>query len=193
MYEQYFQHFNKIVPLTPEEEEVIKPYLRVKKLRKKQYFLQDGDVCKAAAFVTSGMLRQYVVDESGHEKIIQFAAEGWSVADLYSMLTGEPSIYNIDAIEDSEIIIIDKHAQDELTQKLRKFETYSRIQITGAYVALQRRLTAMNSLTVEERYEEFIKRYPQIAQRVPQHMIASYLGLTPETLSRIRSRMFARS
>ncbi|HYF02166.1 MAG TPA: Crp/Fnr family transcriptional regulator, partial [Patescibacteria group bacterium] len=82
MYEQYFQHFNKIVPLTPEEEEIIKPYLRVKKLRKKQYFLQDGDVCKAAAFVTSGMLRQYYVDEGGHEKIIQFAAEGWSVADL---------------------------------------------------------------------------------------------------------------
>ncbi|HYF03619.1 MAG TPA: Crp/Fnr family transcriptional regulator, partial [Patescibacteria group bacterium] len=109
------------------------------------------------------------------------------------LITGEPSIYNIDAIEDSEIIIIDKHAQDELTEKLRKFETYSRLQVTGAYVALQRRLTSMNSLTVEERYEEFIKRYPHIAQRVPQHMIASYLGLTPETLSRIRSRMFAKS
>lgn len=188
MYELFFQHFNKVVPITTEEQELIKPYLKFKKLRKKQYLLQEGEVCKAFAFVTKGALRQYYIDESGNENIIQFALEGWSIADMYSFLTGEPSVYNIDALEDCELILIDKAANDELTEKLRKYETYGRIQITRAYVALQRRLTSMISLTVEERYNEFLKQYSNIVQRVPQHMIASYMGLTPETLSRARKR-----
>lgn len=188
MYELFFQHFNKVVPITTEEQEFIKPYLKVKKLRKKQYLLQEGEVCKAFAFVVKGALRQYYIDESGNENIIQFAVEGWSIADMYSFLTGEPSVYNIDALEDCDLILVDKTANEELTDKLRKFETYGRIQITRAYVALQRRLTSMISLTVEERYKEFLKQYSNIVQLVPQHMIASYMGLTPETLSRARKR-----
>lgn len=193
MYELFFQHFNNVVPITTEEQELIKPYLKFKKLRKKQYLLQEGEVCKAFAFVTKGALRQYYIDESGNENIIQFALEGWSIADMNSFLTGEPSVYNIDALEDCELILIDKAANDELTEKLRKYETYGRIQITRAYVALQRRLTSMITLTVEERYNEFLKQYPNIVQRVPQHMIASYMGLTPETLSRARKRSATKS
>lgn len=188
MYDLFFQHFNQIVPITTEEQEFIKPYLKFKKLRKKQYLLQEGEVCTAFAFVNKGALRQYYVDGSGNENIIQFALEGWNIADMYSFLTGEPSVYNIDALEDCELVLIDRTANDELTNKLHKYETYGRIQITRAYVALQRRLTSMISLTVEERYNEFIKQYANIVQRVPQHMIASYMGLTPETLSRARKR-----
>jgi CRP-like cAMP-binding protein len=115
--------------------------------------------------------------------------EGWTIADLYSFLTGEPATYNIDAIEDAELVLINKSAHEELLQKFPKYETYTRLNITGAYIAMQKRLTSIISSPLEERYENFTALYPDIVQRVPQHMIASYMGFTPETLSRIRKRM----
>lgn len=192
MYELFFHKFNEKVNLSEEEEEVIKQYLTPKKLRKKQYLLQEGDVCKHIAFVEKGALKAYVVDDAGAESIIQFALEGWVISDLYSFLTGEPATYNIDALENAELVLISKSAHEELLKKLPKYETYIRLQITGAYIALQKRLTSIISLPLEERYKNFLAVYPNIAQRVPQHMIASYMGLTPETLSRVRSRMASR-
>ena len=192
MYELFFHKFNEKVNLSKEEEEVIKQYLTPKKLRKKQYLLQEGDICKHIAFVEKGALKAYVVDDAGAESIIQFALEGWVISDLYSFLTGEPATYNIDALENAELVLISKSAHEELLKKLPKYETYIRLQITGAYIALQKRLTSIISLPLEERYKNFLALYPNIAQRVPQHMIASYMGLTPETLSRVRSRMASR-
>lgn len=189
MYDLYFKKFNEKVSLAPEEADVIKSYLTPKKLRKNQYLLQEGDVCKTIAFVEKGALREYSVDENGKEQIIQFAPEGWTISDLYSFLTGEPASYNIDAVEDSELVLINKTAHDELLTKLPKYETFIRLQVTGAYLALQKRLTAVLSLTPEERYNNFLQRYPELVQRFPQHMIASHMGLTPETLSRIRRKM----
>ena len=192
MYELFFHKFNEKVNLSEEEEEFIKQYLTPKKLRKKQYLLQEGDVCKHIAFVEKGALKAYVVDDAGAESIIQFALEGWVISDLYSFLTGEPATYNIDALENAELVLISKSAHEELLKKIPKYETYIRLQITGAYIALQKRLTSIISLPLEERYKNFLAVYPNIAQRVPQHMIASYMGLTPETLSRVRSRMASR-
>ena len=192
MYEIFFQKFNGKVSLTKEEEEFIKQYLTPKKLRKKQYLLQEEDVCKYVAFVEKGALKAYSVDEMGTENIIQFALEGWTISDLYSFLTGEPATYNIDALEDSELVLISKASHEALLQQLPKYETYIRLQITGAYIALQKRLTSIISLPLEERYKNFLALYPNIAQRVPQHMIASYMGLTPETLSRVRKRISTR-
>ena len=192
MYELFFHKFNEKVNLSKEEEEVIKQHLTPKKLRKKQYLLQEGDVCKHIAFVEKGALKAYVVDDAGAESIIQFALEGWVISDLYSFLTGEPATYNIDALENAELVLISKSAHEELLKKIPKYETYIRLQITGAYIALQKRLTSIISLPLEERYKNFLAIYPNIAQRVPQHMIASYMGLTPETLSRVRSRMASR-
>ena len=192
MYELFFHKFNEKVNLSEEEEEVIKQYFTPKKLRKKQYLLQEGDVCKHIAFVEKGALKAYVVDDAGAESIIQFALEGWVISDLYSFLTGEPATYNIDALENAELVLISKSAHEELLKKIPKYETYIRLQITGAYIALQKRLTSIISLPLEERYKNFLATYPNIAQRVPQHMIASYMGLTPETLSRVRSRMASR-
>ncbi|MDQ6845729.1 MAG: cyclic nucleotide-binding domain-containing protein, partial [Bacteroidota bacterium] len=118
MYELFFQSFTeKKISLTPEEKELIKNYLTPKKLRKKQYLLQEGDVCKTIAFVEKGALREYSVDENGAEHIIQFAIEGWTVSDMFSFLTGEPATYNIDAIEDSELVLISKSANEELMQR----------------------------------------------------------------------------
>jgi len=189
MYELFFKEFNQKVALTPEDEALIKQYLSPKKLRKKQYLLQEGDVCKFIAFVEKGALRQYTIDESGNERIIQFALEGWTISDLYSFLTKESATYHIDALEDCELVLISKSAHEELLQKVPKYETYTRLQITGAYIAMQRRLTSIISTSPEERYAGFMALYPNIAQRVPQHMIASYMGLQPETLSRIRRRI----
>lgn len=189
MYELFFQAFNEKVPLTSEEQETIKTFLTPKKLRKKQYLLQEGDICKYIAFVEKGALKSYVIDEAGTERITQFALEGWTISDLYSFLTGEPATYHIDAIEDAELVLISKAAHEELLQQVPKYETYIRLQITGAYIALQRRLTSIISLPIEERYKNLTTLYPTIVQRVPQHMIASYMGLTPETLSRVRGRV----
>ncbi len=189
MYKLFFQSFNQKVALTKEEEALIKTYLTPKKLRKKQYLLQEGDTCKAFAFVEKGALKSYTLDENGNECIIQFGIEGWTISDMYSFLTGEAATYNIDAIEDAELVIITKTAHEELLQQLPKYETYTRINITGAYIAMQKRLTSIISTPVEERYTAFTDKYPDIVKRVPQHMIASYLGLKPETLSRIRRRI----
>jgi len=191
MYGLFFQKLNEIIILSNEEQEIIAAYLTSKKLRKKQYLLQAGDVCKAIAFVEKGALREYSVDENGHEHILQFALEGWLISDLYSFMMTESATYNIDALEDCELVLITKTAQDEILKRVPQFETYTRMQITGAYLAMQKRVTAMISLTPEQRYLYFISLYPNIAQRVPQHMIASYLGLSPETLSRIRKRIGA--
>jgi len=192
MYERFFLAFREKVALNSEEEALIQQYLTPKKLRKKQYLLQEGDVCKYIAFVEKGALKSYTVDESGNESIMQFALEGWTIADLYSFLTGEPATYNIDALEDAELVLISEAAHEALLQQLPKYETYIRLQITNAYIALQKRITSIISQPLDERYQCFVEQYPEIVQRVPQHMIASYMGLTPETLSRVRRKINSR-
>ena len=189
MYELFFKKLSEKIAFTQDEQAIIKTYLTPKKLRKKQYLLQEGDVCKVIAFVEKGALREYSISENGAEHIIQFALEGWTISDLYSFLTGEPATYNIDALEDSELVLISKAAQEELLKKVPKYETYTRLQLTGAYLAMQKRVTSIISLSLEQRYANLTSVYPNIIQRVPQHMIASYMGLTPETLSRVRRKM----
>ena len=192
MYELFLQHFNSKVALTAEEEALLKTHLTPKKLRRKQYLLQSGDICKAFAFIEKGAMKSYTVDDAGVEHIIQFGIEGWIIADLYSFLTGEPAMYNVDVVEDAELVLISKSAHDALLKVLPKDETYTRLNFEGAYIAMQRRLTSIISNSLEERYEQFKAQYPEIVQRFPQHMIASYMGLTPETLSRIRKRISAK-
>lgn len=189
MFELYFQNFQNKVPIQDEERDIIKAHLSIKKLKRKQFLLQEGDICRTIAFVEKGMLRSFTTDEDGTERIMQFAPEGWFIADLYSFLTGEPATYNIEALEDSEIAVMSKESHEDLLKQCPQYETFHRELITSAYIALQKRLSSIISYTLEERYEAFMSQYPQIAQRVPQHMIASYMGLTPETLSRVRKRI----
>lgn len=189
MFEVLFQKLDEKINLTAEEKEFTKSFFTPKKLRKRQYILHEGDTCKYGIFVEKGMLRTYTVSDKGYEQIMQFAFEGWWTSDQYSFLTGEPAIYNIDAHEDSELLLLSKQAEEQLMQKLPKFERYFRILLQNSLIATQRRLIGSLSQTAEERYNQLIHVCPTIPKRVPQHMMASYLGITPETLSRIRKQV----
>ena len=189
MFEVLLQKFDEKIQLTEEEKELCKSFFLPKKLRKRQYILQEGDVCKYVAFVEKGMLRSYTIDDKGNDHIMQFAFEGWWIADQYSFLTGEPAVYTIDALEDCELLLLSKQAEDELLKKIPAFEKYFRLLLQNSLIATQRRLISSLSQTAEERYQQLIHVCPTIPQRVPQHMMASFLGITPETLSRIRKQI----
>jgi CRP-like cAMP-binding protein len=194
MFELLFEKFDEKVKLTEEEKQLSRSFFIPKKLRKKQYFLQEGDVCKYVAFVEKGLLRSYTVNDKGIEHIIQFAYEGWWIADQFSFLSGEPSVYNIEAMEDCELLLLTKEAEEQMLEKIPKFERYFRILLQNSLIATQKRLASSLSQTAEERYNELIKACPEtLPHRIPQHMLASFLGITPETLSRIRKQMTLRT
>jgi CRP-like cAMP-binding protein len=188
MYTSLLNYLTKLINLTPEEEEHLKSFLRYRKLRKKQYLLQAGDNSLYETFVIKGCLRSYSVHNDGTEHIVQFAIENWWIGDLYSFLSGTPASLNIDAIEDSEVFCIEKNDLERLYIEIPKFDRLFRVLFQNAFVAQQRRILSKNSQTAEEQYLEFINRYPTLEQRVPQHQVASYLGLSPETISRIRKQ-----
>lgn len=181
------ERIDSTINISEKEFEFAKTLFLPKKLRKKRFLLQDGDPCKYTVFVEKGLLRSFTIDEKGNEHILQFSLEGWWAADLYSFLTGEASDYNIEALEDSELLMITKPSWDILLEEIPAFERYFRILIQNNLIATQRRLMRTLSETAEEKYQNLLKDFPDIIQRVPQHMIASYIGITRETLSRIRS------
>jgi len=186
MFELLYKKITEKIPLSEEEFEVCKALFTPRKVRKKQFLLQEGDVSKYQIFVNKGLLRSYTIDEKGAEHILQFALEGWWTADLYSFFTGEPSLFNIEALEDSELLLINRPSWETLLEKLPALERYFRILIQNSLIATQRRLMESLSETAEKKYLKFMQLYPESIQRVPQHMIASYLGITRETLSRLR-------
>jgi CRP-like cAMP-binding protein len=182
-------HIEKRVQLTDEEFELITKFFNPKKLRKKQFLLHEGEVCKNIGFVNSGCLREYTIDNKGSEHIIQFAIEDWWISDPNSFLSGLPSTYNIDTLEDSEVLLLEKSAREKLLDSCPKMERFFRILIEANFVATQRRITDSLSTSAEERYLKFIKTYPKLIEQVSQNHIASYLGITPQSLSRIRKEL----
>jgi CRP-like cAMP-binding protein len=189
MFDLLYKKINEKIKLTEEEFELCKPLFSRRRLRKRQFILQEGDVSKYNIFVGKGLLRSYTIDEKGNEHILQFAFEGWWTADLSSFFTDEPSLFNIEALEDSELLLITRPLWESLLDKVPPIERYFRILIQNSLIATQRRLMGSLTETAEQKYLTFIKAYPESVQRIPQHMIASYLGITRETLSRLRRDM----
>lgn len=189
MFDLLYKAVSAKITLSRDEWELSISLFVPKQIRKKQFLLKAGELCMKTAFVNKGCLRAYSTDSNGEEHITQFALEGWWIADLNSFITGEPAMYNIEALEDSELLLIDKSSQEILFNKVPQFERYFRLLIQSSYVALHKRLLSTITDNAEEKYLRMQRTYPDIMQRVPQHMIASYLGLKPETLSRIRKKL----
>lgn len=177
------------VSLTDEEISAIEQHVRFRSYRKGQYVVQQGDVCTCESFVVKGCLRTYYVDETGQEHTVAFSVENWWTADLGSFLSKTPAFYNVQCLEAVELIQITCEHLEELYRLVPKMERFFRIIIQKAYVASERRIVRNFSLPAKERYVNFREQYPQIEQRVPQYMIASYLGITKEFLSKIRSQL----
>ncbi|MCE7063857.1 Crp/Fnr family transcriptional regulator [Dyadobacter sp. CY326] len=188
MWEPLIRNLSKYVPLTSDEVKVVESLFTFKKYRKRQYILQEGDVTRYETFILKGVTRTYQVDDKGQEHIVQFGLEDWWIGDLFSFLTETPTTYNIDCLEETEVVQITKADLETLYEKVPKMERHFRLIIQNAFIASTRRLSSNLSKSAPERYEDFIKKYPQIDQRVANHQIASYLGITPQTLSRIRSQ-----
>ena len=160
-----------------------------KRMQKRQYFLREGDVCKYIGFIVKGSARIFTVDEKGHEHISRFGLESWWISDHESLINLTPSPYFIEMLEDSELLIITLPNANELRNKSRCFDLTVRVLDQFQAIAMQKRIHAAIAMTAEERYCDLLRTYPQFLERFPMNMIASYLGLSPETLSRIRKNV----
>lgn len=188
MYSLLIKNLSKHISLDREEIILLTSAYKPKHLKKKEFLLHQGEVSRFENFVSKGCLRAFNVNDKGEEHIVQFAVEDWWVGDMYSFLTGTPSTLYIEALEDCELLQIDRPGLEELYLKLPKLERFFRILIQNAFIASQNRVLSSMSKTADERYLEFIRKYPNIEQRVSQYQIAAYLGVTPEFLSRIRKK-----
>ena len=189
MFDLIRKNIEKNVRISDEEFNYFTSLLKRKRLRKKQFLLEEGEVCTEECFVNSGCLRMYKLNDKGQEHILQFAVADWWIGDQLSFTTGEPSEFFIDALEDSEVLLIDKDKLEQLYRDVPTFERSFRIGFQNSYAALQQRILSGLSQSAEEKYLGFIKRYPDLEQKLPQHQVASYLGITPESLSRIRKQL----
>jgi CRP-like cAMP-binding protein len=163
--------------------------LKLKKLRKRQYFIQEDEISEYSAFVVSGCLRSYFVDSNGFEHNLQFAIEDWWITDMMSFTTQKPGRLFIDALENSEVLLLSRKNQLKVFETCPKFEKYFRIITENGFASNQNRLLDNLSLQATERYLNFKNQYPQLLQRLPQIQIAAYLGITPEFLSKIRHQL----
>ena len=188
MFEAFENYLKEKADLDAEEISAIRAVSIEKKIRKRQYLLQEGDVCHYDCFIVKGCLRTYKVDNNGVDHILRFAVENWWISDRESYHSGNPSKCNIDALENCEIILIDKPDFILLLNTIPKFKNFVDILLAKSYNAIQDRIMDAISYSIEERYHNFITQFPNIFYRVPLHMIASYLGVSRETLSRVRSQ-----
>jgi len=188
MWELLRRNIGRHVSLTNDDFETAESLFTFKKYRKKQFILQEGDVSRYESFIIKGCTRTYETDAGGQEHILHFGIEEWWVGDLYSSLSEKPSVYHSDCIEACEMLHITKEKQEILYAKVPAMERFFRILIQNAFIASQNRILTNLSKSGKERYNEFIAKYPLIEQRIPNHQIASYLGLTPQSLSRIRGQ-----
>lgn len=186
-------YFKNYFPLTAKEKEELSQRFTERRIKRRTYVLQQGDVCKHFSFVVSGCLKMYAVDANGKEHNLQFVAENDWITDLASFYSEKPSKVYIEAIEPTTILQIKHKDLLELYINYHKFDRNFRIIIEQKYIELQDRVLQNISTTAEERYRHFIENYPNLVNRLPNTQIASYLGITPEFLSKIRKERTQKS
>ena len=181
------------IDLTAEEEAYYVSLLRMKKIRKKQFIVQPDFVCNHRTYIVKGALRSYLIDANGQDHTVAFGIDDWWIADFNSYLFRQPATLFVEALEVSTIIQISYDDEQLLLNTLPKFEKFYRILAQNGYAYLQRRILADISLDATRRYENFLKKYPLVAARVPQYVLASYLGISHELLSKIRNKRVKKS
>ncbi|WP_212004634.1 Crp/Fnr family transcriptional regulator [Chitinophaga sp. HK235] len=189
MYKILRSAVEKHIHLTDEEFEIFSAPFYQKTVKKKELLLRAGEICKFEGFVNKGCFRVYYQDDNGDESILYFAAEGWWVTDIDSFTNQVPAILSIEALEDSEVLLITYPYKQALYEELPKVEKLFRIMTQKTHVALQRRMISNLSKTADQRYLEFVESYPDLEQRLSQQQVASYLGITHEFLSKIRRKL----
>ena len=188
MHPPLITHIRKFVSLTDEEATLLSSKLTQLKLRKKAFVLTPGKRCTANYFVVKGCMRLYFITDKDVEQITQFGIEDWWITDYDSLDRQQPSHFYIQAVEDCEVMVLDQKVQEELFKQIPVLERYFRLILQKAYTAAQRRMEYIFTMTEEERYRSFSTRFPAFNQRVPQYMVASYLGVTPQFISRVRAK-----
>ena len=187
-FEVFFDYVQKLSGevLSEDDKLVLKAHLKPKKIRKKQYFLQEGDVCRYTGFIVKGSARTFTVDEKGQLHILTLSAENWWLTDFESFYQLTPSRLNIEALEDLEVLQVTNAQVEEFFKPIPAFSAMVEVMKQNNAIANQKRVQAAISYTAEERYADLVNNYPEFLNRFPLNMIASYLGLSPETLSRVR-------
>lgn len=188
MYNVLLDHIRRYITLNDDEAALICSKLKVVAVKKKDLLLSAGKVCRANYFVSKGLLRLYFINNKEQEQITQFGLQGWWITDYDSFDSQKASRFYIQAVEDTEVIAWSREVQEELIKEIPQLERYFRLILQRAYAATQRRIEYIYSYTDEERYRHFSKLFPEFLQRVPQYMLASYLGFTPQFLSKIRAK-----
>jgi len=186
--EPLLSYFDRLIPLNKEEKELVTAKFHPRLYRKRQYVLQEGDVCTHFYFVVRGCLRMYKIDDKGSTHILQFAAENYWINDLGSFHGVKPSSLNIDALEDTVVLQISRDDIILLYTQAPKFDRIFRVLLENSFIRLQERLLQNISSTAGERYQSFLEVYPHLINRLSQVQIAAFLGITPEFLSRLRNK-----
>jgi CRP-like cAMP-binding protein len=189
MYDRIHANISRRITLTEAEFTHFTRFLHHKTYKKKEFMLKAGEISRHLAFINEGCFRTYSLDKTGEEHILQFSLEDWWVGDAYSALTQKPSIYYIEALEDSDVYFIDYQHIEQMYAEIPKFERFFRILAQNRFIALEERINGELSASAEERYLDLLTRYPTLPQRVPQQYIASFLGIQPPSLSRIRKQL----
>lgn len=182
------KHISKYIELDEHSIEIIAKYFKPTSHKKKEFLLKEGEVCRSLYFVEKGCLRMFFVDDKATEQITQFAMENWWISDFFSFTDNKPSEYILQTVEKSDILSIDLLSFEAMLKELPQLERYFRIIMQRAVAASQLRIKYMSELSKEEFYIHFCTSFPEFVQRVPQYMIASYLGLTPEYVSELRKK-----
>ncbi|MBW8685229.1 Crp/Fnr family transcriptional regulator [Chitinophaga rhizophila] len=186
MLDTLFSHIEAKISLQEQEKEMIKTFFSPKKLKRRQFLLQEGETCRQLTFIAKGLVKSYNVDDKGEDHINLFGWEGWWVSDFYSFLSATPATLNIEAIEDTAVLQITLADYERLLTSVPIMERYFRILYQNSIITKERRLMSSITHTAEEKYQHLVQYHPEIIQRIPQTLIASYLGLAPETISRIK-------